>query len=449
MNPKTIFKKGIRKLKANPQMFYTLAVAVMVVVGFFSVSYLFISIAEDAQDRLVSVRLSSLQDGFSPFANDNLDDKESLLKAMTKLVAEDQTIEDFQVAVLDKQSNQINVIADVNIDDQIFEEDYDFFYDFAVSSPGNSFIFPIKMDEERSFVTVRAMTEENSGDISGWLLTRQSLSEADRNIHRNLIYTSIIGLVIVIFILLLFFRQSKIIDYIALYRKLKDVGEAKDVFLSMVVHELRSPLTAIRGYVEFLREEKDLSKQGIEHLDIIESHSSQLVDLIGDMLDVAKIQQGKLHIKSEVVDPSDIAESVYQLLSGQAKEKGLGFTRYTDKDISIKVDKERLQQVILNFTSNSIKYTSDGEISISIKKELGTCVIEIRDTGIGIGGEDQEHLFEKFYRVKSKDTDGIVGTGLGLWISRQFVEMMGGSVYVESMESIGSKFVIKFPIAGE
>jgi signal transduction histidine kinase len=425
MKIRIIFKNGLSRLKENPQLFYTLAVALAVIIGFFTVSYLFISIASSAQDRLVNVRLGSLHDGFAVYATKNLQNGEELSETIEKISSKDQTLRDFQVVALDADSNIRKVVADSNINDQDFASDYDFFYDFASGSPGTSFTFPIEKEGERQFVTVRALERENGSGIAGWILTRQTLSEADKNIDRSLLYSGLIGFIILIIILLLFFRQARIVDYIALYQKMEDASKMKDDFLSMAAHELRTPLTAIRGYVEFLQEEQRLSETGRKSLDIVALRSGELSDLITDMLDVAKIQQGKLPVNKTILDPVDVIMEIFELLEAQAKLKNLNLETETEGGFLIRADKERLGQVIVNLASNSIKYTQKGEVRISLKKDMKDVIITISDTGIGIGGEDQKHLFEKFYRVKGKETEGIVGTGLGLWISKQLIALMG------------------------
>jgi len=132
----------------------------------------------------------------------------------------------------------------------------------------------------------------------------------------------------------------------------------------------------------------------------------------------------------------------------QAKEKGLDI-RYNlieGSDDLINIDKDKFKQVLINIIGNAIKYTQSGSVGIEAKNHNGNLVVTVKDTGIGMTAKEREHLFEKFYRVKNDKTQEIIGTGLGLWITKQIVELMGGSIFVDSIEDVGTQFTIEFPL---
>ena len=172
----------------------------------------------------------------------------------------------------------------------------------------------------------------------------------------------------------------------------------------------------------------------------------QLNALIGDILDVVRLGQGKMAFKPEVMNVSPIIEKVIETFQYVAHEKGLEIS-YEKKDLpNINVDAEKLRQILVNIIGNSIKYTPSGSVKVFAETEHGVLSIRVRDTGIGISAEDQKNLFSKFYRVRSKDTEDIRGTGLGLWIAAQVVNNMGGKITVESIKGKGTDFVISFPV---
>jgi signal transduction histidine kinase len=135
-------------------------------------------------------------------------------------------------------------------------------------------------------------------------------------------------------------------------------------------------------------------------------------------------------------------------MSFQAKEKGLSlnFEAIENTNDLINVDKDKLKQVLINIIGNSIKYTNEGSVDVKISNKEDNLVISIKDTGIGMSAKEREHLFEKFYRIKNKKTQDVVGTGLGLWITKQIVEMMKGSIFVDSIEEVGTQVTIQFPL---
>jgi signal transduction histidine kinase len=301
---------------------------------------------------------------------------------------------------------------------------------------------------ERMFNTARAITDA-ANNIIGVVVTTQTLSAADKAIQDNINNSLLLLSVVIGVIILLFLRHSKIIDYMDLYKRLKDVDQLKDDFISMASHELRTPLTVIRGYAEYIREAPDLSLGTKDYAVKIDVSAKSLDALVSDILDVSKIQQGRMSFKVEKFDPRDILKAVVTSFEIPAKEKGLELLLNTAEDSvnkTILVDSERLKQVLVNVIGNAIKYTPKGSVRVSEYVENGKLCIRVEDTGLGISAEEREHLFEKFYRIRTKETENIHGTGLGLWITSQMVKEMKGSITVESIKGVGSHFVISFPL---
>ncbi|HPM38853.1 MAG TPA: HAMP domain-containing sensor histidine kinase, partial [Candidatus Pacearchaeota archaeon] len=255
----------------------------------------------------------------------------------------------------------------------------------------------------------------------------------------------------VILIVLLLLVNSRLFEYSILYNKIKEVDEMKDEFISMTSHELRTPVTVIKGYVQMMIEEaKDLNikKEGMEYLSIINTSTERLGNLIEDLLDVSRIEQGRFKTDLKEINAKPVIEETIKEMSFQAKEKGLSlnFEVIENTNDLINVDKDKLKQVLINIIGNSIKYTNEGSVDVKISNKEDNLVISIKDTGIGMSAKEREHLFEKFYRIKNKKTQDVVGTGLGLWITKQIVEMMKGSIFVDSIEEVGTQVTIQFPL---
>jgi signal transduction histidine kinase len=217
----------------------------------------------------------------------------------------------------------------------------------------------------------------------------------------------------------------------------------------MASHELRTPLSIIRGYVEFIQTAPNLTEETKGYATKIDVSARDLDLLVGDILDVNKIEQGRMSFKFEVINPFEIIDNIVSSLVLPAKDKGLlvSFNASdANKEAKISVDRERLKQVLVNIIGNAVKYTKTGEVKVTQYVEDRKLYIRVSDTGVGMSADEQKRLFEKFYRIRTKETEDIRGTGLGLWITGQIIKEMKGSISVESIKGVGSHFIVSFPI---
>lgn len=241
-------------------------------------------------------------------------------------------------------------------------------------------------------------------------------------------------------------------------------NRAKSDFLSVVSHELRTPLTSVLGFAKIIKKKLDTIvfpevktedkkvqktvKQVKDNLDIIVSEGERLTNLINDVLDLAKLESGKIEWKLEPVSITEIIEQATAATSALFLTKPLNLIQDIEHKLpQILADKDRLIQVIINLISNAVKFTPEGSIICRAKKYNQEVIISIIDTGIGIATSDREQVFEKFKQVGDTLTDKPKGTGLGLSICKQIVEYHGGKIWVESELGKGSNFSFALPIA--
>ncbi|MBU4030622.1 HAMP domain-containing histidine kinase, partial [Patescibacteria group bacterium] len=237
-------------------------------------------------------------------------------------------------------------------------------------------------------------------------------------------------------------------EYALLFKKLKEVDQMKDDFISIAAHELRTPLAAISGYALLLKENlKDgLSSDDGESLNRVIISAKRLDKLVEDILDVSRIEQGRLSYEFQKHDINRSVNESAEEFRAEAENKGLKLNVVLAKQPEyIRVDKEKLHQAMVNLIGNAIKYTFKGEISVKVDSEDDRIIINIKDTGVGMDTKGQEQLFTKFHRVKDEETADISGTGLGLWITKQIIEKMGGKIGVQSIKGTGSRFFVSFP----
>ncbi len=230
----------------------------------------------------------------------------------------------------------------------------------------------------------------------------------------------------------------------------KRSSKIKEQFLANMSHEIRTPLNSIIGFIDLFKK-TDLDSKQRDFLEMIDESSGLLLNLINDILDISKIEAGKLVLYPKTIDICSIFKKVESLFKYSAKQKNntLCFDCNTLEKYFIKIDETRLLQVITNLVSNAIKFTNNGNIDVKLFKidETGDKVlfkIEVTDTGIGIAKENQTQLFDFFSQVNANLANNIKGAGLGLAISKQLVNLMKGEIGIESEPGEGSKFWFTF-----
>jgi signal transduction histidine kinase len=285
------------------------------------------------------------------------------------------------------------------------------------------------------------------------LRIEMSLTVMDDLVRQTLTKSYLILITTVLIVILLLAANTRIFEYALLFKKLKEVDRMKDEFISMASHELRTPITTIKGFLSMILggDFGQLNERGQKNLKIVDASVNRLGDLVEDLLNVSRIEQKRLEVVATKVEAKQILASIIDEFELRVQEKNIELKLNIAEDLPLMLaDADKLRQILVNLIGNSIKYTKKGEIELSAKKQDRKFVrIAVKDSGIGISAKARERLFDKFYRVQSEETEGIVGTGLGLWITKQLVELMGGQIFVDSIEHVGSQFYFTIPIYTE
>lgn len=227
----------------------------------------------------------------------------------------------------------------------------------------------------------------------------------------------------------------------------------KSEFLANMSHELRTPLNSILLLSRLMAENSkhNLTDEQLEYARVIQNSGKGLLSLIDEILDLSRIEAGKMDLSFSEVNLREVAQEMNALFAPVAKEKGLRFEIHTDAGMpaTIETDKQRLEQIIRNLLSNALKFTVEGKVSLNISQDgndPGMVVFTVKDTGIGISKDKQQVIFEAFQQEDGSTRRKFGGTGLGLSISKELVKLLGGSIQVRSEQGAGSEFDVRIPV---
>jgi len=232
--------------------------------------------------------------------------------------------------------------------------------------------------------------------------------------------------------------------------QLENLDKTRNQFVSNASHELKTPLATMKIMLETMMYQPDMPQElQREFMEDMNHEIDRLTGIITDLLTLTRTDAQAQELKKTSVDLSDLTEEIVRLLSPAAKKRGQTLTCEVEKGLTMLGDRDRLHQVFSNLTDNAIKYTPDGgKIHIALHLDGDDLVWRVRDNGVGIPPEDQDHVFERFYRVDKARSRETGGTGLGLSIVRQLVTLHGGTVTVQSDPGQGSEFIVRLPREG-
>jgi PAS domain S-box-containing protein len=232
--------------------------------------------------------------------------------------------------------------------------------------------------------------------------------------------------------------------------KLEEATRHKSEFLANMSHELRTPLNAIIGFSELLQDQAfgSLNEKQIRYVNNILSSGKNLLALVNDVLDLSKVEAGKMDLALEEFNILDIINEVMTIVGVMAEKKQIGLSlRPGDTALRLKADRGKIKQVLYNLLSNAVKFTPEGgRVEVEVRRKGDYCGIDVIDTGIGIRREDYQSIFEEFRMLDSVLTKKQQGTGLGLALSRRLAELHGGTITVESEVGRGSTFTLRLPL---
>ena len=459
---KRYFQNTFVFVRENPAILFSLALIVLIPLALYFYVFLTVQSFESAAMNEIEAHDFTVSDALLAMVERDFPAKdaanpEALQRSIDRIVANDTRLKNIRVIV--KDGRDYKAIAAQN-PDQVGMS-----IDVTPSLNGESLI---------AYSWVNASEDVSSEiEIAGEKLRRvvkvfvgrngevYALAAADFSINRTLdmiaasVYQSylIMG-VIMILSLFLIVQHTRLFSYVGLSKDLQQKNTAKDNFIRMATHELRAPVTVLTGYTDLLKEDLagtvDADQQ--KYIDRMVLSVKNLSDLMADILEVSHLEQGRTDFEPEIIAPDIVVKEIVDGLAAKAEQKGLKLS-FDAKGFShkIRVNPVCFKRIVTNLVENSIKYTPAGKVAVTVAAQTAKkrCAVTIQDTGFGISAEGQAHLFEQFYRVKTQENAEIPGTGLGLWMSREMARKMGGDIMLESIEKMGSKFFIFFPLSNK
>ena len=430
-----VLKSGFTNLIKHTKLIFVVILVVIFPLIFIFTFQQFIANAKANTDTVVLQKIDSIHDTLEFLVKNNLNTTEALKAFSVKQ-------EDLKkVRIVRQEGNRMVIIKDFEIEKSASIEENIQPYKSSFVNNGETIIFNPVIAGHLVTQAFRAVEIPNQNTY--YIFTEHDFSTLNSLLENRIEKSYFVLIFIFLFLITLAYWVARQINFEEKFARSIDQLKERDLFIDALVHEFRAPLTAIRGYASLLEEsttgeEKDFSVR-------IKEASSRLVVLVNDFLEASRIQSGKLKITNSEIDIKSTVEKVVADMKPLADIKKLELkTHLPMAPILFLTDEKRLEQVLTNIINNAIKYTDKGEVSVTLESDRVHTTITVADTGGGISAEDQKKLFSPFVRVGSSDqNEKIMGSGLGMWITKQLVEQLNGQIALESIKGVGTHVIIK------
>jgi signal transduction histidine kinase len=434
------FERGFTIMRTNSKVFLVGILIFVFPLLFISLTQGFFTTAYNNIQTADSKRLGAIHKSVSLIVKSEFADPDEINSLLKELVEDNK--QDF--VALRIISDKDNAYTIINANDETV---------IGTEQVFNQHVLNSGFTEERNFNRFdfvinghrvwQAYTELNLGDRKLYIFSEQDFSVIDgiMSARRNQAYFGLTA--IFLFLIALAYWINKQTSWEKTSEYLSTELKERGIFSSMIAHEFRTPLTAIKGYAGFLSESTNLSSEEIRFTKNISNSAERLIFLVNDFLEVARLQSGKLTFEKTEFDLAKLIARVAEDLAPLTKECGVSLVLDNGPEkVLVYSDEKRLIQILTNIITNSLKFTKKGSVSVCQTSKRDRVVITIKDTGAGISSEDQKNLFKPFTRLGDADRANITGSGLGMWISSQLATLLGGKIEVESIKGVGTHTIL-------
>ena len=434
---------GSTLLMGRSSLIVAFALVAIIPIVFLYSGQQFLEAGKANQDKIQRDKLGLLHDSLVVLLQHSKYDIAVMQTSIEEIQKYNRDIETLRI--VEQKAQTFTILAATNLEEVGQIDERTTLYQNAAVRFDESLIYPYVENTVRYWQAVRAIQAPQGSFY--YIYTNQSLASADNYFAQNERSAYwLLGFIYAAMVLLALW-QIKQVDYLQKYTALEKTLVTRDQFMNSVVHELRTPLTAMRGYASLIEESTDVSEVTRGQANKINLASQRSLALISDLLDVARLQSGKLAMVLTTVNLHQTIEAVIAELTPLAAERNLVLTSTSAPVINVTADQKRLQQILINLVTNALKYTKEGGVTIEVAAQPQQVLVRIKDTGVGIDAENQAKLFAPFFRVENTDTTTITGTGLGMWITKELIVQMGATVAVESIKGVGTHVILRLPVA--
>jgi signal transduction histidine kinase len=441
-----MFKDKLQFSREKLEFYYSLFVLAVIPILIIANTLLIITAVRGSFDTELRKKADIANSILATSVASRIDDTNYLEKVIQNIAIDQTDIKDIFIAVPATKAGSFKVVA-AQSTDLINKELSDVLLSTVVTRGRSTAQIVTSTSGSERFWNVVSPLNINNATVA-LVSVSVSLKSADTAMSAIMLRSLFILVVTIVVIVLLLLNHFRFVEYAMLFRKLKEVDELKNDFLSVATHELKAPMTIIRGNIENLIEGLNgtVDEMGKQTLTDMMHETERLNGLVNDLLNVSRLEQGRISYDMKTVDERAIIEKIVTQYQPKAMSKQLTLV-YEKPEVvcAVSVDEGRFTEIMTNLIDNAVKYSRQGKIIVSQKVTDKTISVSVRDTGIGMSAQDREKLFNRFYRVKNENTKDIAGTGLGLWIIKQYIEHMAGSISVDSLENVGTEFVVEFP----
>lgn len=428
-------------MRSNSRLMFVGMLVFVFPLLFIWVNQHFFTTAYDNIETAEKRRVGLMHDTLSVVIATSTDGVQLVQSLMREYAADNQDISKFRIVVADNNRFRIIEALDESLIGS-YEESDQLYRTLPLSGSEDSFIYQSMIDGVRTWQVFRAVERDG---VEYLIFSEHRFDFIDSVMSARQQRSYLALTVIFAFLIALAYWLNRQVHWEQHHKQLTHQLKERDLFSNMIAHEFRSPLTAIKGYASFLEESANVDKDERRYAANIRSSAERLVLLVNDFLEVARLQSGRLQVQKSSVDVNELLQRVAVDLKGLAEEKGLVLSfNQLQTPLHFVTDPDRMMQVLVNIVTNAIKYTDSGSVALEASKIPGRLTITVKDTGMGISADDQKKLFSPFTRVGGVDQTATVGTGLGMWITKQLVDLLDGEIGVESIKGVGTHVVITF-----
>ncbi len=438
-----ILGTGIKQVQLNAHLLLVTVLLVVIPGLFLWVTQSYFDAAYQNIDTAARESVSLLHDSIELVVEDAIYDNKVQSK-LNEFVDPQDKIEITKISIIEKRGENYLIRYSSQTDEIGLNAGLTQHQAYTMSLAKETSILEVYINQNRTW---QAFREVNIDSSTYYIFSQHSFAPIDNIMLSRQQQMYLVLPVLFLFLIALAYWLIKQTHW----RKQNEIYAGKlneqMLFTNTIAHELRAPLTAIRGYLSFFLESNSLTTEEKKYAENMNLSSERMLALISDFLEVARIQSGNLKLEFLDVDIRDTFRAVESEFKSVAAKKDLELSvSLPSEPVMAHTDTKRLQQVLTNLVSNALKYTKEGSVTLALEQTRLKTIIRIKDTGLGIAAEDQHKLFSAFTRVGKADKSGVTGTGLGMWITKQLVELLHGEINVESIEGVGTHVKLTFDV---